>query len=105
MPKTTTVTKAQATKALNALKRQQRAYIGAGYPPPTLVTNWDWLGTGTSAKYSIVWEEGPYEWAYLFPTGGVDQEFGFTVAAVDLPDGLYAEPVTSWAVGLYSTDW
>jgi|PlaIllAssembly_1097288.scaffolds.fasta_scaffold01795_13 hypothetical protein len=98
-------TKAQATKVLNALKRQRAAYIDGPDSGPKLVENWDWLGNGSDyiARWSIVWEEGPYEWSYLFPFGGIDEEFGFHVANVSdaIPEGFYSEAITSWAIGLY----
>lgn len=99
----TNVTKADATKVLNALKRQQRAYIGAGYTPPVLVRDWDWMGTGHAARWSIVWEEGPFEWAHLFPHGGIEEEFGFKIEDVSerMPSGVFAEPITSWAVAVW----
>ncbi len=94
-------TKAQATKVLNAVKRQHRAYL-TDRCQPKLMRDWDFLGYG-STRWSIVWEEGPYDWAYLFPYGGIEPEFGFRLADVSaaIPEGFYAEAITSWAIGLY----
>lgn len=97
-------TKAEATKVLNAVKRAFRPWLD-GSDGPKLLENWDWLGHGNPARWSIVWEEGPFEWAYLFPFGGRDEEFGFRVADVSeaIPDGFFSEAITSWAIGLYES--
>lgn len=49
--------------------------------------------------YSIVWEEGsPYGWTHL-TGGGIEEEFGFTVEAVELPDEVeYLEAIDGIAV-------
>ena len=102
-----TVTKRDAEKFLAAVKRQFKAYLpkpDAKYATgPSLREDWDWLGTGGVAKWSIVWEEGPFQWTYAFPYGGVDQEFGgsFKDVSEGLPNHVFAEAITSWAVGLY----
>jgi hypothetical protein len=96
-------TKAEATKVLTAVKRAFKPWLD-GNDGPTLIENWDWTGTG-GTRWSVVWEEGPYEWAYLFPFGGIDEEFGFRVADVSsaIPAGFYSEAITSWAIGLYES--
>jgi len=69
---------------------------------PEIRMDFDWLGHG--GHPSIIWEDGgPYEWAYLFPFGGRDEEFGGVVKDVSdmLPKGWYAEAITSWAIGIY----
>jgi hypothetical protein len=55
----------------------------------------------------IAWEEGPYEWAYLAASGGVDEEmaaeFGYAIRPtrpISPPKGWYIECITSWAVTL-----
>jgi hypothetical protein len=100
------ITKAQAQKFLTAVRKQCKAALPTGSDlrgGPTLVKDWDWSGYG-AAPWSIVWEEGPYDWAILFPYGGIEEEFGCRVADVsaNLPEGFYAEAITSWAVGLYA---
>lgn len=96
-------TKAQATKVLNALRRQCAAWIDEGDTGPELKRDWDWTGSGDPARWSIVWEEGPFQWSYLFPFGGRDEEFGFKLADVSdaVPEGFFVEAITSWAVALY----
>lgn len=92
------VTETQLAKVLQAVKTQRSAYEG---PLPSAVTDWDWLGYGPTA--SVVWEEGPFEWAHLFPFGGIEEEFGFKVPDVSemIPSGVRVEPATSWAVSVY----
>lgn len=116
------VTQAQAEQALAAVKRQFAAYFEpatfedgftvAGSAPPKLVMDFDWTGTGPGP--AIVWKEGPYEWAYLACAGGVDEEMaelaaevGVTVRAQDpvkMPEAIWCEPTTSWALALYPRD-
>jgi len=85
---------------LEALKTQQRAHWDLG-PVPTVLEDWDW--TGGQPVTAIIWEEGPYDWTYLFPYGGIEEEYGSTLKDVSemIPEGLYVEPVTSWAVAIY----
>jgi hypothetical protein len=118
------VTLAQATKALEAVKSQYRAHWDTGdryaAQPPKLVQNWDWLESGPT-PWAIVWEEGPFEWAYRAAMGGLDEEacalasdligedevsrkvkeerFGVE-EPVATPGGYYLEPVTTWAVSI-----
>jgi hypothetical protein len=93
------VTKRQAESTLRKLRESFPAYISEDYGP-SLVEHWDWLGVG-GPRWSIVWEGGPYEWAIIFPHGGVDPEFGTAYEAVKLPKGVWTEPVTAWAINLY----
>ena len=81
------VRKRDAEKVLAAVKRKFAPYIAAGYDPPVLLKDWDWTGYG-GAPYTIVWEGGPYDWAV---------ELGW----VNVP-GVFAEPITGWALGLYA---
>jgi hypothetical protein len=107
------VTRRDAEKVLAAVKAQlgygsegisdeewHSAY-GAG---PQIMENWDFMGYGNPAPFSIVWEEGPYEWAIGFPYGGVDPEFGLRRKSVEdlVPDHVWTESTTSWAIGIYS---
>jgi hypothetical protein len=97
------VTKRQAEQAFNQIKKQFAAYIEPGDEAaygPKLIHNWDWLDSGPTT-WAIVWEGGPYDWALLAEIGGND-EFGATIpAAKAWPAGTFAEPVTSWAVGIH----
>jgi hypothetical protein len=65
----------------------------------TVVLGSVWLGYG--GHPSIVWEGGPHEWACLFPLGGIEEEFGFTVKPVELPEGIWTEAMTSFAISIY----
>lgn len=81
---------------------------------PVLAENFTWVG---SAPYAIVWEEGPFEWAMAFTGGGISEEdaemcaelnaeFGADLKpaghpAYEAPAGVYVEPLTGWALGLY----
>jgi hypothetical protein len=95
------VTKREATRALNALKAA-RYHPEAFANPPVLMRDWDWLGHGNPARWSIVWEEGPFEWAHMFPFGGIEEEFGMRIKDVSdrMPEGVHSEAITSWAVAL-----
>lgn len=101
-----TVTKAKATKVLNAVRAQCGDGVLEGDVGPELKKDWDWLGSGHPAPYSIVWEEGPFEWAYLFPHGGIEEEFGFRRKDVSgkIPAGVFCEAITSWAVAIVADD-
>lgn len=102
----TRVTKAEATKTLNAVKRMFRSYIRPGSTGPTLIKDWNWgWNYPTDYAWAIVWEEGPYDWAHLFPYGGIDEEFGFRHNEVEIPDGVWTECITGWAIAVYPKDW
>lgn len=36
----------------------------------------------------LVWEEGPYEWTYAFPYGGVNDDYGVPVNVPDVSQRL-----------------
>lgn len=102
----TRVTKAEATKTLNAVKRMFRYALGKGSTGPTLIKDWTWgWTTEHTYEWAIVWEEGPYDWAHLFPYGGRDEEFGFKHDEVAIPDGTWTECITGWAIAVYPKDW
>jgi len=65
---------------------------------PVLVQNYGSWSTET--EWAIVWEEGPYEWVHYLD-GGIEEEFGFTLKAIDMPEGVFAEPIESFSLGLY----
>lgn len=96
------VRKADAEKVLAAVRRQFRANIQAGFTGPILVKDWEPYYGGSPVPYAVVWEDGsPYEWAYLFPHGGIEEEFGMLVKPVAIPDSVYVEPCVSFIVGIY----
>lgn len=99
----TKVTRREAEQVLAAVKRQCKTWLGEGSTPPVLRENWSW--TGPTYAWAIIWEEGPYEWTYLFPHGGIEEEFGFNLKAVNLPAGVWTEAITSWAIAIYPKDW
>jgi hypothetical protein len=97
-----TVTREQAEQALEAIKGQWPYDVAEGNVPK-LIENWDWLESG-HIPFAIVWEEGPDEWAYSAGTGGeVYTDLGtFQIrAAENFPAGVFAEPITSWSVGIH----
>ncbi|WP_433242398.1 hypothetical protein [Actinomadura nitritigenes] len=120
------VTREQAEQVLEAIKEKYahhwRNEKGDPYgTPPQLIENWHWLTEPT--PWAILWEEGPFEWAYLAGVGGLDMEvyclaldeYGHTpegrakaeelasIAPVPVPEGLYLEAVTTYAVSVCET--
>lgn len=117
-----TVTQEQAEAVLAAVEAKYQGYWGEqavedGFvmPHPTLVMDFDWIGTGPQP--AIVWEEGPYEWA-IRHAGGMNEETFHNIhpefeadaakaremateKAVEIPEGLWVEPITSWALAIY----
>lgn len=93
----------QARKVLAAVRKQLAGAILPGDAGPQLLMDWQWTAS-TPPHPAIVWEEGPYEWAYLFPHGGIEEEFGTRVKDVSssLPAGVWCEPDTSWAIAICS---
>jgi hypothetical protein len=88
--------KRDAEKALNAVKRTFKGWYDGPEDGPQLVKDWDWVGP---TPYAIVWEGGPYDWAMLASGGGRD-EVGAKVEPIRV-DGVFLEPVTGWALGVY----
>ena len=103
MTTTKTRKKITAAKAEQVRKSIVKAF-GAeeGAYGPTVVTQW-----GYGADYTVVWEEGPYQWTqqYCDIAAGYDtkdQEFGFTRKAIKAPvKGVFLEPATSYALSIY----
>lgn len=96
------VTKRQAQQAFNQIVDQFKVFIDDEVYP-VLIENWDYLDSGPT-RWAVVWEGGPYEWALLAERGGkmIDYHPSPEIpAAKHWPAGTFAEPVTSWAVGIY----
>lgn len=68
---------------------------GMGSWPNGPVLCMDFEGWRTRTEWAVVWEGGPYEWAMWVPLGGQ----GFSAAEV--AKGVFLEPITDWALGLY----
>lgn len=83
------VTPEQGQQALDMIKKYYGSYLTAGYSEPKLIMDWDWYGETPTP--SIVWEEGPYDWAIEY--GGNHNRF---------PKGVYGEPWNGWALALVS---
>lgn len=94
-------TKAQASKVLAAVRAQYKSWILPGDTGPLLVRDWKFYDWDTT-RWSIVWEEGPYQWTYMFPHGGIEEEFGSRVKDVSdrLPAGVWAEACNSFALSV-----
>jgi hypothetical protein len=73
---------------------------GGGYWPsaPVLVRNYE--GWSTTTTWAICWEEGPYEWVHYLD-GGIEEEFGFELKAIEKPAGVFCEPIQSFSLGLF----
>jgi len=112
-PVTEPVTAEQAMAALDAILGQFATHIAAGGPPPAAVAQYD----GTP-HWAILWVDGPLDWAHSAFVGGVDEEVAAelgdfpgvpaetaaaaaTIAAVPVPEGVFAEPITGSVLGLY----
>lgn len=89
-----------AEAVLRAVKRQFKNYVESGCEPQ-LIERWSFLRD--SDHWAVVWEEGPYDWAHLFPYGGREEEFGSLILDVsaDVPARVFCEPITGWALGVY----
>jgi hypothetical protein len=106
-----TVTRRDADRVLAALCHQY-GITPDDHSAPVVIEEWDFLTYGNPAPFAIVWEEGPYEWAYRFPEGGIDEEATYGIqdiapgtvvrtAAAKIDPHIFVEAITSWAVGLY----
>lgn len=114
------ITREQAEQALASIRQQFKVYIDAGEPEPILVENWkpftyrdgEVVDTDTY-PFAIVWEGGPFEWAYRARWGGVDEELtllgrefqegyvAHTPAAEGWPKGVHAGPYFPYVLTLY----
>lgn len=105
------LTQAQARACLAAVEKQFASHITEGCRPALVQAGHQCSG------WAIVWEDGPHEWALRAFHGGYDEETyqlareaGFTperaedaarVGGVPCPEGVLAEPVMSFTLGLY----
>lgn len=118
------VTREQAEQVLAMVKQRYAADLASDGDytptPPTLIENWEpyWGGT---IGWAILWEEGPDDWAHLVCSGGIDEGMAgmladvvgeakvreavkagqFTEKPLEAPEGVWLEPATSWAIGIY----
>lgn len=99
--KTKQVTQRQAEATLAKVKKMFAAY-GPEFDGLYLNMEWDWPSGGPTP--SIIWEGGPYDWAMLFPGGGISEEFGANYPGVKLPAGVWVEAYSGWAICLYRED-
>lgn len=99
----TTTKKITAAKAEQVRKSIVKAF-GAEEGPygPTVVTQW-----GYGADYTVVWEEGPYQWTMIYSQIAAgyderDEEFGFKWKAIKNPvKGVFLQPATNYALSIY----
>lgn len=114
------ITREQAEQALASIRQQFKVYIDAGEPEPVLVENWkpfvyrdgSMVDTDTY-PFAIVWDEGPFEWAYRARGGGIDEEVTLlgrefdkdyvarTPEAQGWPEGVSESPYFSDALTLH----
>lgn len=106
-----TVTKRDAERLAAALRKQYGIDPSDPYGPK-VEKDWDWLGMGHPAPWSIVWE-GAYDWPQRFgEDGGIDEELTAEARDFDpnaivrtkgihIPPHIFAEPITGFAIGLY----
>jgi hypothetical protein len=103
------VTKAKAERVLAAVKKKYAPYLdGAGESDQPVIMTEFYSG---NAPFAIVWETGPSDWALVATSGDPTEEDWALLAEVGLkpsgskplaiPAGVYAEPITSYALGLY----
>lgn len=105
------VTARQAEQVLEAVREKFRAYWKNCEPESRPRVSHQ------GAHPVIVWDAGsPFEWPHLFSGGGVDEEMAAlaeefvgrddairraTHEPATLPDGVHAEPVNGYTLGLY----
>jgi len=99
------ITKTQAELVLAAVTRKFSPYVEPGFGP-TLLSDFD------GRPWTIVWEEGPYEWPFAqLDAKTVDEELTAEAAeygaglifspAVTLPPGVWVEPVNHYSIAVY----
>lgn len=110
----TNVTKAKAQRVLEAVKTRYPEYASITQP---LLFPGSHEGMSDDS-WVISWEEGPYEWAYNFTSGGVDEEVFELAQAAGLNgprarelaateaapaiEGVFLEPVNTFTLGVYA---
>jgi hypothetical protein len=95
------VTRQQAEATLAALKAKYADDLRLGlYYEPKLIENWGYPESGPK-PFAIVWEEGPTEWALRFPAGGMAGFGAVMESPVALPEGVWVEAYSEWAVAIY----
>lgn len=101
---TKTITRKDAEKVLAAILEQHKWAKQPEFDQPIIVEDWTW--DLNPAPFAIVWEGGAYQWAYLFPYGGIEEEFGFKVRDVSdqLPGHVFVDAMTPWALGIYPNE-
>lgn len=107
------VTKRDAEEILRQVRERFAPWID-GDDGPTLVLDWDFLGFGPTP--TVVWEDGPIDWAITASLGGVNPEEAALYADAAAEFGIlssptrhepvgtadtYGEPATGWALSLY----
>jgi hypothetical protein len=118
---TRTITREQAETSMAVVVAQFREYtepiafpamdgkpaltMSPACPLPTLLEGFN------DAPFTIMWEDGPDDWAYRASAGGTSEEervlaaeFSITLTdeePVVFPEGVFAEPLSSYALGLY----
>lgn len=89
MATTTKVTKAQAEQVMAEVREFHRHILSdGGEGDLRLVQGWDY--PDQPRDWAIVWEEGPYAWAYEF-----------TRHHNAMPDRPFTEPYDGWAICIY----
>jgi len=101
------VTKRQAEQALRTVQKKWQGYVDAGSTPPALQQR--------EGHWTIVWEEGPFDWTTLASLGGVNEELAYELREsglkapmeepLEMPEGVYSEPWNGWQLGLYLEHW
>ena len=93
------VTRKDVEKVVAAIGRQIPSAKDEGYGPL--------IGEDDRQGWTIIWEEGPFQWTYLFPHGGIEEEFGTKLEDVsaDLPAGIWAEAINHYSIGVRGDDW
>ena len=97
-------TKAQVRGVIDAIKDQM------GFDPADAELWASAYGDGPQVHPSepdlIIWEEGPYAWTYLFPHGGIEEEFGGRRRNVEslLDPAVWVEAQTSYSVRVIRHD-
>lgn len=108
------IRRSEAEEVLRQVEDRFAGWIDGPETGPALHMEWDFLGFGPAP--TIVWEDGPSDWAIAASLGGVPEELRvlYADAAVEFgvelrprpiePVGtetVYGEPATGWALSLF----